>query len=214
MDEPGLRERKKLRTRQLLSETARRLFSERGFEHVSVADVARAAEVSPATVFNYFASKEDLVYAGLEVFEAQLLAAVRERPAGETVLDAFARFIGEPRGLLAVDDDAAAAELARIVRMIAASPALLAREQQILAGYTLALARLIAAETDAPDGDLRPYVVANALIGVHRSLIAYVRERVVAGPFDRHRLASDVRERCELAVALLADGLGDFAVRP
>src|SRR5689334_12545826 len=123
MDESGLRERKKLRTRELISETARRLFCEHGFEHVSVTDVARAAEVSPATVFNYFASKEDLVYGRLEDFEAELLAAVRERPPGETALDAFARFVGAPRGLLATDDEGAAAELAAVVRMIAASAA-------------------------------------------------------------------------------------------
>src|SRR5919108_88818 len=87
--EPGLRERKKQRTRQLLADTARRLFSERGFEHVSVAEIARVADVSEATVFNYFPTKEDLVYSGLETFEEQLLAAVRERPRGQTVLDAF-----------------------------------------------------------------------------------------------------------------------------
>src|SRR5262249_10990547 len=71
--ELGLRERKKQRTRQLLSETARRLFSERGFEQVSIAEIAREAEVSEQTVFNYFPSKEDLVYSGLEAFEERLL---------------------------------------------------------------------------------------------------------------------------------------------
>ena len=62
--ETGLRERKKRQTRQLLADTARRLFSERGFEQVSVAEIARAADVSAATVFNYFPTKEDLVFSG------------------------------------------------------------------------------------------------------------------------------------------------------
>src|SRR5215831_14212765 len=106
----GLRERKKERTRQLLSETARRLFSERGFEQVSIAEIARQAEVSEQTVFNYFPSKEDLVYSGLETFEEQLLAAIRERPRGQTVIAAFGEFVLEPRGLLAVEDEAAARE--------------------------------------------------------------------------------------------------------
>ena len=128
--ELGLRERKKLRTRQLLSETARRLFSERGFEQVSVAEIAREAEVSEQTVFNYFPRKEDLVYSRLEAFEDQLLTAVRERPPGQTVIDAFGDFILEPRGLLATKDETAARELISVTRMIAASPALLAREQQ------------------------------------------------------------------------------------
>lgn len=210
---PGLRERKKQRTRQLLSETARRLFSERGFEQVSIAEIAREADVSEQTVFNYFPSKEDLVYSGLEAFEDELLAAIRERPTGQTVIAAFGEFILEPRGLLAVKDDTAARELVTVTRMIAASPALLGREQQIFARYAEALAQLIAEETGSRAGDLRPYVVANALIGVHRALISYVRERLEAGASDRGRLARQVRQRGENALALLSDGLGDYAAK-
>jgi AcrR family transcriptional regulator len=209
----GLRERKKQRTRQLLSETARRLFVERGFEHVSIAEIAREAEVSEQTVFNYFPSKEDLVYSGLETFEGQLLAAIRERPDNQTMIAAFGDFILEPRGLFAAEDDAAARELIAVTRMIAASPALLAREQQIFSRYTDTLAQLIAEETGARAGDLRPYVVANALIGIHRALIAYVREELEAGATDRRRLARRLRRRGENALALLSDGLGDYAAK-
>jgi AcrR family transcriptional regulator len=210
----GLRARKKQRTRQLLSETARRLFSERGFERVSIAEIAREADVSEQTVFNYFPSKEDLVYSGLESFEDQLLAAIRGRPRGQLVIAAFGEFILEPRGLLAVEDEAAAAELIGVTRMIAESPTLLAREQQIFARYTDALAQLIADETGSRVGDLRPYVVANALIGVHRALISYVRERLAAGAIDRRRLCREVRQRGEKALVLLAEGLGDYAAKP
>jgi AcrR family transcriptional regulator len=212
--EVGLRERKKQRTRQLLADTARRLFSERGFEHVSIAEIARVAEVSPATVFNYFPSKEDLVYSGLETFEQRLLAAIRERPSGETVLDAFACFVLEPRGLFVVKEKEEAEQLITLTRMIAASPALLAREQQMFARYTDTLAKLIADETGAGAGDLRPYVAANALIGVHRALIGYVRERLAAGDPDRRRLARQTRDRGEAALALLADQLGHYAAKP
>src|SRR5881397_2098743 len=97
----GLRERKKQQTRQLIADTARRLFAERSFEAVTVAEVARAADVSEATVFNYFPTKEDLFYSGLESFEEELLAASRERKTGESVLSAFARFVLQRRGLLA-----------------------------------------------------------------------------------------------------------------
>src|SRR5215472_15988244 len=99
--ETGLRERKKKRTRALIAETARRLFVERGFEAVSVAEIAREAEVSEATVFNYFPTKEELVYNRLEAFEQEMLAAVRDRPEGESIAAAFARFLSKPRGLLA-----------------------------------------------------------------------------------------------------------------
>src|SRR5437867_13133297 len=104
METVGRRERKKLQTRQLLADTARRLFAECGFEQVSVAEVAREADVAEATVFNYFPTKEDLVYSGLESFENELLAAIRDRPSGETILQAFGRFIREPRGFLAARD--------------------------------------------------------------------------------------------------------------
>src|SRR5579859_331706 len=102
--ELGLRERKKERTRELIAATARRLFVERGFEEVRVAEIARAAEVSEATVFNYFPTKEDLLYSRLEAFEEELVSAVRERPPGVSVLAAFGQFLSVPRGLLAFED--------------------------------------------------------------------------------------------------------------
>src|ERR687887_78021 len=92
--EPGLRERKKQQRRQLIAETARRLFAERGFDRVTVAEIARAANVSEGTVFNYFPTKEDLFYDRMEVFESALLEAIREREAGEAVPEARCRAAG------------------------------------------------------------------------------------------------------------------------
>jgi AcrR family transcriptional regulator len=209
----GLRERKKERTREHIAETARTLFAERGFEGVTVAEIARAAEVSGPTVFNYFPRKEDLVFWRLGSFEDELLAAIRERPAGEPVLTAFGRFLLEQRGLLAQPDPEARERLAGIARTIAGSPALLAREREIFAGYTDSLAALIAEEQDAGRGDLRPWVAANAMIGAHRALVDYTRRRVVAGA-KAPALARKVRQRAEQALAVLGEGLGGYAPRP
>ena len=106
VNEQGLRERKKERTRQLIAETARRLFAERGFAAVTVAEIAREADVAEKTVFNYFPTKEDLFYSRLDAFERELLDAIREREPNETVLDAFGRFLLQPRGVLALVDSA------------------------------------------------------------------------------------------------------------
>jgi AcrR family transcriptional regulator len=203
---PGLRERKKQRTRELIAETARRLFVERGFEHVSVAEIARVAEVSEKTVFNYFPTKEDLVYWRLESFEEELLAAIRDREPGESVLDAFGRFVSRPRGLLAADDPGVIDRLAGLTRMITESPALLARERQVFDRYTSTLATAIAEEQGAAPDDVEPWVIANALMGVHRGLVDYSRRRILAGARNP-QLGEEMQAQAQRALAALGRGL-------
>lgn len=210
--QPGLRERKKQQTRELIAETARRLFSERGFERVTVAEIARAANVAEQTVFNYFPTKEDLVYFRLEAFEEELLTTIREREEGESILAAFGRFVLAQRGLLGKHDPEARERLAALTRMITESPSLLAREQQIFAGYTASLAALIAGERGADAGDVEPWVAANAIIGVHRALVNHARRRILEGA--RHpRLAREVRAQGERALTLLEHGLGGYGTK-
>ena len=208
----GLRERKKQQTRELIAQTARRLFLERGFDHVPVAEIARAADVSEKTVFNYYTRKEDLVYFQLEAFEEELLAAVRDRAPGESVLDAFSRFVLQRRGLLAESDPEAAERLAALTRMITESPALLTREREIFERYTDSLAQLLARETGAAPDDVEPRVVANALMGVHRALVDFTRRRIVAGERNP-RLHRQVRAQGRRALARLERGLEGYGER-
>jgi AcrR family transcriptional regulator len=213
MNQPsGLRERKKQRTREQIADTARRLFVERGFDRVPVTEIARQADVSEATVYNYFPTKEDLLYWRLESFEQELLDAVRERAAGESFLTAFGRFVLQPRGLLAAKDPEAVEFLAGLTRTIVESPALLARERELFDRYTTSLAALIAEQTGAGPDDLEPWVAANALMGVHRALVDYTRRRILAGARNP-RLGRDVRTRGRRALEALAAGLGDYGTR-
>jgi len=208
----GLRELKKEQTRQLIADTAWRLFADRGFDRVTVAEVAREAQVAEATVFNYFPTKEDLFYFRLEVFGARLLDAIRGRDEEEPVLVAFRRHLLASQGLLAQAEAGEPEVLDRlrsINRVIAASPALLAREQQALARYADSLATLLAAETGTPADDVTAQVAANALMGVHRALVDYVRRRVLADEAV-DRLASDVHKLAEPAFALLEKGLASY----
>lgn len=77
--ELGLRERKKQRTRMAIHEAAMALFAERGYDHVTMAEIARAADVAPATVFTHYASKEDLFHALRHVSNTRLRTALRTR---------------------------------------------------------------------------------------------------------------------------------------
>jgi AcrR family transcriptional regulator len=212
----GLREHKKQQTRQLIAETAWRLFTDRGFDQVTVAEVAGQAQVAVATVFNYFPTKEDLFYSRLEAFEARLVDAVADRPAGEPALAAFRRALLDTGGLLAeveAGDRTALERLQAVNRVIADSPSLLAREHQAMADTAGALAAQLAADTGAPPGGVDAQVAANALVGVQRALVDYTRRRVLAGQ-QPTRIAADVRDLARHAFALLEHGLADYAPKP
>jgi AcrR family transcriptional regulator len=202
--EPGLRERKKQQTQLQIAETARRLFLERGFDAVTVADVAREADVSVGTVFNYFPTKEDLFYSGMEVFEERLIDAVRERPADESVLAAFRRVVldGIPR--LAADETADVIRTA--ARIVGSSRSLQAREREIVARSTADLAAVIANENRRSADDVEAATIAAALMGAQRALVAYVHASVLAG-VSGAKLASGARAQAKRAFARLEQGV-------
>lgn len=206
----GLRARKKQRTRELIADTALRLFLERGFDAVTIAEIAEAAEVDAKTIYNYFPSKPDLVYQRLEAFETGLLDAVRERETGESILAAFGRFALQAQGTLA--DEAASAQLRAISEMLVDSDTLLAHEQQVFARYTASLASLIAEDTGARPTDVQPWVVAHTLIGFHRSLVDYVRGGTLAGT-PNAKLRRDLRTQALRALATLEHGLADYGIK-
>ena len=91
----GRRERKKAATRKTISDVATMLFLERGFDNVSIREVADAADVSPTTVFAHFSQKEALVFDEDDEQRDRLVAAVRNRPAGVTINRALHDFYAE-----------------------------------------------------------------------------------------------------------------------
>ncbi|KQV73739.1 hypothetical protein ASC61_01200 [Aeromicrobium sp. Root344] len=205
--ETGLRERKKQQTRQRIQDCAIELFARSGFDKVPVAAIARAADVSEATVFNYFPAKEDLVYEGMEAFENALIAAVRDRPDGTSVVSAFRHFVLQPRGALADSEPAGIERIATVARLTAGSPALQGRERQTFDRFTQALAELVAAERGVRPDDPEAWVAANALMGVNRAMKTSVHRQALAGQSGR-RIAKDVLALGRRALDLLEDGLG------
>jgi AcrR family transcriptional regulator len=122
-DVPGLRERKRQQTRERLTRAAMALFLERGFEATTLDDIAAAADISRRSFFHYFASKEDVVFAWHEETTAALIAAVAERPAGESMLTAAENAISAMARQLEPGEAIAMARLKRD------NPALQARDQ-------------------------------------------------------------------------------------
>lgn len=126
-DTLGLRERKKLRTRRTIAMAAMRLFAERGYEETTIADIAKAADVSPRTFFSYFPSKEDVVFAELDERLAQIRDQLDQRPRGETPLESIRRGIVELMGALVSEHgDYAAVQ----IRLVLERPTLQARALQ------------------------------------------------------------------------------------
>jgi AcrR family transcriptional regulator len=206
----GLREQKRERTRRQIADTAWTLIADQGFGQVTVAAIARAAEVSEATVFNYFATKEDLFLFRLDEYGEGLVRGVTDRPAGEGVAAAFRRLLLDRGGLveqLDSGDRQALDRLRTVNRVVAESPALQAREQISLTRTAELLAAALGGGT--AEERLTARVVAHALIGVQRALILEVRDAVLAGEIPAgfaERLSRSATE----AIALLERGFGTY----
>ena len=202
----GLRARKKRAAREAIAATARRLFAERGFDTVTVAEIAAAADVSEKTVFNHFPTKEDLAFAGRERGLLQLVAAIRERPPGVPVLDVF-------RALTATVIDEFVApgdeELLTVARIIRRSPAL---QERLTVGWesgAAAVTAAIAATSGASDDDLVPGIVARTLWFTHRSIFLVALQGLLAEE-EREQLVVRLRAAADRAYDQLAGGLGDY----
>ena len=205
----GLRERKKQQTRRVIADTARRLFAERGFEQVTIAEIARAADVSDKTVFNYFPAKEDLYFDEDQAMEAGLARAIAERRGGESVLDACRRFYTAGLGRMA--GQSGSGPLAEHARILAASPALQARQREIFHRHEQSLAREIAEAAGVSGDRLEPRVIAAAVLSIIRAL--QERDLVLLASGRPSHGPAALREDLNRGFDLLATGLGDYGRR-
>jgi AcrR family transcriptional regulator len=169
----GLRDEKRRRTRRHIAEVATGLFLERGFAQVTIAEVARTAEVSVNSVYTYFPSKEDLVFYPEEVSAERMVQMVRDRPAGrsaaEAVLEALRRELREPDRVAGLTR-----RFGRFLEMVRAEPTLATRLDAIERSMVDALAATLAAETDADPHDPLPRLVASQLAWVQEQLFREV----------------------------------------
>ncbi|MEV0032866.1 TetR family transcriptional regulator [Nocardia sp. NPDC050793] len=209
MAEQGLRARKKQQTRENISHHATLLFLERGFDKVTIAEVAAAADVAKMTVTNYFPRKEDLALDLGEVFVDQLARIVREREPGESALAALRRAY---LAAAADRDPVVGFSGLEFARMIAESPALTARLREFHEEREAALARTLAAEIGTAPGDITPRVAAAQLGGVHRVLFEETVRRTLAGE-SNDEIGGALTEYIRVAFDALEPGLRVYAVR-
>jgi AcrR family transcriptional regulator len=206
----GIRERRRQQTRARIVDAAAELFAERGFDAVSVMEIAQRAGVVEKTVFNHFPVKEGLVFEADPPMRAALLDAVRSRPAGESVAAAAGSFVVAAVSMLGLPE--AASGMAEMAKIIRGSRTLQVREREILDGLTTALADLIAEETRAAPGELEPWLTAHAVLGLYAALLDLARDRVLAGA-SGPQLCTELRTRGERGLALLQFGLAGYAKR-
>jgi AcrR family transcriptional regulator len=211
-EELGLRERKKLETRRRISDIATGLFLMRGFDSVTVADVARAADVSVNTVFNYFKTKEDLFFDRQAEITEQAVRAFHGRRPGESAVALFRRSFVE--GLEQNSYQTGFHEGADTwVRTVMGSPALLARQREIGEQAEERLARALAEETCADPDDLTPRIAAAMIMAASHRLVSEITRRKLAGE-SLAEMRQSVRAAAERTFDLLESGLGDYATHP
>ncbi|WP_344944177.1 TetR family transcriptional regulator [Sphaerisporangium flaviroseum] len=207
----GLRERKKRQTKLTIEEAAMRLFVERGFDNVTVVEIAEAAQVAKVTLFKYFPTKESLVLdpaAGDN--PAPIVAA---RPPGTSplgVLRAHYRALAaDPGGGPALGTEE---RVIKWMRVIMESPALLAGMHRLLDQQRDELACVLAAEPGVEPGDLTPQLVAAQVTGVILMLKAGFYQALVAGG-SLAEAGAYLARNVEHAFDLLEHGIGDLYTR-
>ncbi|WP_406343403.1 TetR/AcrR family transcriptional regulator [Streptomyces sp. NBC_00648] len=206
----GLRERKKWQTRRRLMATALDLFAQRGYDKVSVAEIAEAADVSKMTVFNHFESKEDLALRPMEEHSGDVVRAVRERPTGESAVAAVrAHYLAavEARDAsIGLSDDAMVLQL---LRLIMETPVLLNRARTALMRSSDLVAEALGEET----GDrVLARVAAAQLMGTRATLVSENHRRLLLGD-PAEDIVPDAVRLATRAFDLVEFGLGDFATK-
>jgi AcrR family transcriptional regulator len=205
---PGLRERHKQETRQAISNIATQMFVDRGFDEVTIVEVADAAGVAKMTVTNYFPRKEDLVLDRAEAIERHLADVITARAPGESMLAAIRRDYAEA---VARADVTLGLSSPAFAAMILGSPVLVGRVREMLDRREQLLGDAIAAETGTDGPEQR--LVAVLLASVHRVLAAEATRRSLEGE-PRGQICAVLADAATRAFDLLEPSLGHYGIRP
>lgn len=196
LPQPGLRERKKARTRASIREHALRLFRERGYQRTTVEQIAEAAEVSPSTFFRYFPTKEDVVLQ--DDMDVRMIEALKRQPPGMAPL-AAAR--AAARETFASYSEADLDQISEITALTANVPEIRARALDEFARTITVISEALAGRTGRPADDLAVRAAVGAIIGVIMAITMPWH-----GWPDRHDV-HDMFRQIDQGLALLEAGL-------
>jgi AcrR family transcriptional regulator len=194
--QPGLRERKKQRTRETIAHAAHELFAERGYHATTLPEIAEAADVSTRTIFAYFPSKEDILFSDFAAMKEALAQALAERPEGQDALETVRQFILSLHG-------AEKSDLDEELRLCVESDETLRNHLRArIAQLEELIAPAIAKDLDAPENDVRPQVVAASLTAAFNVL----SERG-GGTKNKSKSAADLAAAIDPVITFLRGGL-------
>jgi AcrR family transcriptional regulator len=178
---PGLRERKKQRTRETIVDVASRLFVEHGYQQTTLARIAEEANVAPSTFFNYFPTKVDIVFSMLDAVIESARLRITERPEGEAAAQAIVAWLTEE---LPGVEQPYADSILRFPMIVAAAPELVAEERLRMALLEDVLAAAFARDLgESADGMRSRVLAAMALRGMLEAWTAW---------WDKHAGDADV----------------------
>jgi AcrR family transcriptional regulator len=199
-----LRARKKQRTREQIALAAARLFAQQGFDQTTIAEIARAADVSEQTVYNYFPNKEQLVFDEDAAFEARLVSMVRDRAPGKSLSESVRReahaFLDE------LERRPVAALKGGMPHLIAVSPTLRRYWLEMAERHTSAVAKALILERDQALPPAAAVVIARALTSVFVVIVDEIGKTMREG-VNRRTVLKMLRRQIDLAINLLGEGL-------
>lgn len=187
----GLRERKKLKTHNDIIENAWALFEEKGFENVKVTEIADKANISVKTLFTYFKSKEDIVFAGEDELINKIIFTFENRKSGESLIETEKKLIID---LINADNEKENLEGNSLIKIISNTPSITSRLLIMWKNHEKRLSDVLKADKELELSDWKAYIIAINLIAPFRLLFDFRIEKEQGGKISIEKIENELND--------------------